>query len=100
MAKVMPVAIRDETGAFIRQMAQGNEALAQLYTKLLAQYEERRANEESSGVRWLIGRRLRVTDVVLMLISVGMTVLHTHITYATHNHHRSLTTRTGWRWCS
>ena len=45
MPKVMPVAIRDETGAFIRQMAQGNEALAQLYTRLLAQYEERRMNE-------------------------------------------------------
>jgi len=55
MPRTMPVAIRDETGAFIRQMAQGNEALAQLYTKLLAQYEERRMNEahqkEMMGMR-------------------------------------------------
>lgn len=45
-AKYMPVAIRDETGAFIRQMAQGNEALARLYVQLLARYQERLAAQE------------------------------------------------------
>jgi len=46
MAKYMPVAIRDETGAFIRQMAQGNEAMARMYAQLLARYHERLAAQE------------------------------------------------------
>ena len=46
MPKVMPVAIRDETGAFIRQMAQGNEAMARMYMQLLARYQERLAAQE------------------------------------------------------
>ena len=56
----MPVAIRDETGAFIRQMAQGNEALAQLYTRLLAQYEERRMNEAHQ--KEMMGMRESITQ--------------------------------------
>jgi len=46
MPKTMPVAIKDQTGDFVMQMAQGNQALARLYTQLLARYEERMAQQE------------------------------------------------------
>ena len=46
MAKIMPVAIQDKTSDFILQMAQGNQALARLYTQLLARYEERMMQQD------------------------------------------------------
>jgi len=45
MPKTIPVAIKDHTSDFVMQMAQGNQALARLYTQLLARYEERRDSE-------------------------------------------------------